>query len=315
MAIDPQAQAILAMFSGFPEPDYATLEGSAYRAMVAQQSLPPLNEPIAQVVDHIIAGPGGPLTLRMYHPMRHPTRERNLPAIVFFHGGGWVSCGLDSHDNLCRRLANRSGCAVIAVDYRLAPEAPFPAAIDDACAALRWVQAQAPAFGIDATRLAVAGDSAGGNLAAVCAQLAREPQRELPQLTHQLLLYPVIDAACNTASFDSYASGYLLTRNLMQWFWKQYLHTPADAADARACPLRADSLTGVASATVITAECDPLRDEGSIYAARLQQAGVAVEHKCWDGVFHGFISMVGNMQAADAALELGAQAVRRALID
>lgn len=310
MAIDPQAAAILQMFAAMPEPDYASLDGVSYRAMIAQQSLPMSDEPVASITHHQVPVADGAITLRAYRP-----GPGTLPAIVFFHGGGWVSCSLDTHDNLCRRLANRSGCMVISVDYRLAPESPFPGPVEDACAALRWVHAQSASLGIDPNRLAVAGDSAGGNLAAACALLSRDPALELPRLAHQLLFYPVMDAACDTASFDTYASGYLLSRNLMQWYWKQYLPNPSDAADMRACPVRADSFTGLPAATVITAEYDPLRDEGMRYVECLRQAGVAVEHKCWDGVFHGFASMTGLMTAADDALEFAARAIRRAMVD
>lgn len=309
MTIDPQAQAILSMFAGLPAPDYATLKAADYRASVAQLLLPSLNEPVSHIADHVMAGPGGPMTLRLYHPEQDST----LPAIVFFHGGGWVSCSLESHDNLCRRLANLSGCAVISVDYRLAPEAAFPAAIDDACAALRWVHAQAPQLNINADRLAVAGDSAGGNLAAACALLACDPAKNLPRLSHQLLFYPVLDAACDTPSFATYATGYLLTSDMMRWYWQQYAPTPADRLDPRACPAKATNLTGLPSATIFTAQCDPLCDEGVAYAARLQQADVQVQLKCWAGLFHGFASMIGMLKAADDALEMAATAARQAL--
>lgn len=311
MTMDPQAQAILSMFAAFPEPDYATLQATDYRTAVAQQQLPPLNEPVSKMIDHVISGPGGPLTLRLYHP----NQDNTLPAIIFFHGGGWVSCGLDSHDNLCRRLANLSGCAVVSVDYRLAPEAPFPAALNDARAALQWVHEQARQLNIDPHRLAVCGDSAGGNLAVACTLLARDPAENLPRLSHQLLFYPVIDAACATPSFDTYGTGYLLTRDMMRWFWQQYLPNPADRHDALAVPAQATNLAGLPGATIITAECDPLANEGAIFAKRLRQAGVPVQLKNWGGVFHGFASMVGMMQAADDALELGAKAVRQALTE
>ncbi|MFC7516792.1 alpha/beta hydrolase [Herbaspirillum sp. GCM10030257] len=308
MAIDPQAAAILNMFAAMPEPDYATLDAGAYRAIVAQQQLPMSNEAVASVEHFSMPGDGGPIALRVIRP-----GPGELPAIVFFHGGGWVSCNLDTHDNLCRRLANRSGCTVISVDYRLAPESPFPGPVNDACAALRWINAHAAALRIDPVRLAVCGDSAGGNLAAACAMLSRDSTMELPAIAHQLLFYPVMDAACDTGSFDTYARGYLLTRDMMRWFWKQYLRTPADADDSRACPLRTDRFAGLPAATVITAEFDPLRDEGARYAQCLSAAGVPVEYKCWDGVFHGFASMTGILGAADEALEFAAQAARRAL--
>ncbi|MES2257440.1 MAG: alpha/beta hydrolase [Pseudomonadota bacterium] len=309
MAADPQVQALLAMFAGLPAPDYATLSALDYRAGLAQMQLPPLNEAVARVAEYTLPGPTGPLAARLYHPQP----QQRVPAIVFFHGGGWVSCGIATHDNLCRRLANLSGCAVISVDYRLAPEAVFPAALDDACAALRWVHLQAQLLGIDAERMAVAGDSAGGNLAAACAQLAREPSHELPKLSHQLLFYPVLDAACDTPSYDTYAEGYLLTGDLMRWFWNQYVPSAQDRLDPRASPARTEDLAGLPGATIISAQCDPLHDEGSDYAARLRQAGVPVTLQCWDGLFHGFASMAGILPAADEAIAAGAAAVRRAL--
>lgn len=309
MTIDPQAQAILSMFASIPEPDYATWQVADYRAAGDQQQLPQSNEPVSHIADHVIDGPGGPMTLRLYHP--HP--DTTLPIIVFFHGGGWVSCGLETHDNLCRRLANLSACAVVSVDYRLAPEAPFPAALDDARAALQWVHAQATQLSIDPHRLAVCGDSAGGNLAVACTLLARDPAENLPRISHQLLFYPVIDAACATPSFDTYATGYLLTGDMMRWFWKQYLYSPADRDNPLATPALANNLSDLPGATIITAQCDPLADEGAMYAKRLLQADVPVQFKNWEGVFHGFASMVGMMKAADDALELGAKAVRQAL--
>ncbi|HYD62638.1 MAG TPA: alpha/beta hydrolase [Noviherbaspirillum sp.] len=308
MALDPQAAAILQMFAAAPAPDFATLDAATYRAMVAQQSLPPSGEQVEAVETWWMPHDGTSTTLRLIRPA-----AGRLPVIVFLHGGGWVSCNLDTHDNLCRRLANLSGCAVISVDYRLAPESPFPGPVEDACAALRWVRENAARLNVDVARLAVCGDSVGGNLAAACALLSRDPAMELPRIAHQLLLYPVMDAACDSASFESFSSGYLLSREMMQWFWKQYLRSPGDSQDPRACPLRAASFAGLPAATVITAEYDPLRDEGARYAECLKEAGVAVDYRCWDGVFHGFASMTGMMNAADAAVAYGAQAVRRAL--
>ncbi|WP_395407527.1 alpha/beta hydrolase [Pseudoduganella sp. UC29_106] len=309
MPNDPQVQAILAMFAALPAPDYATFRASDYRAGVASLQPAPLNEDVAGVTECLLPGPAGPMPARLYHPQ--PGRQ--LPGVVFFHGGGWVACGLDSHDNICRRLARLSGCAVLSVDYRLAPEAVFPAALDDACAALRWVAAQGGQLGIDTQRLAVAGDSAGGNLAAACAQLARDPAQELPALAHQLLLYPVLDGGCDTPSYASYAEGYLLTADLMRWFWRQYVPSGQDRLSPRASPLRAESLAGLPAATILTAECDPLHDEAVRYAQRLRDAGVPVLEREWAGLFHGFASMVGALPAADDALATGAEALRRAL--
>lgn len=310
MSTDPQVQAILAMFASLPTPDYATLRALDYRAGVAQMQPIPLNEEVARVAECVLPGPAGPMAARLYHPQPGAT----LPAIVFFHGGGWVACSVDSHDNICRRLARQSGCAVLSVDYRLAPEAVFPAALDDACAALRWVAAQGAQFGIDAARLAVAGDSAGGNLAAACAQLARDPAQELPAIAHQLLFYPVLDSGCGTPSYQAYAQGYLLTGDMMRWFWGQYAPSDAARADVRASPGLALTVAGLPAATVLLAQCDPLHDEGWRYAERLRAAGVPVTLRSWEGLFHGFASMAGVLPAADEALAAGAAEVRKALL-
>jgi acetyl esterase len=309
MITDPQVQAILAMFSSMPVPDLATLKAVDLRAAMTMLKLPSLNEPVAKVADLSFAGPGGPLALRLYHPVK----DKNLPAIVFFHGGGWVSCSIDTHDNLCRRLANRSGCAVISVDYRLAPEAVFPAALDDACAAVKWVAEHAKELQIDPLRLAVAGDSSGGNLAAAYTIVARNPASALPRISHQLLFYPVLDDACDSPSFTTYANGYLLTSSMMRWYWNQYVPSLKDQQDPRASPAREKNLRGLPSATIITAQCDPLCDESAVYAERLKEAGVAVQLNCWPGMFHGFASMLGVLKAADDALDLAADAVRTAL--
>ncbi|MRV72091.1 alpha/beta hydrolase fold domain-containing protein [Duganella sp. FT92W] len=310
MSTDPQVQAILAMYAGLPAPDYATLRAVDYRAGVAQMQPVPLNEDVARVTECVLPGPAGPLSARLYHPQPGAL----MPGIVFFHGGGWVACSVDSHDNICRRLARLAGCAVLSVDYRLAPEAVFPAALDDGCAALRWVAAHGAAFGIDASRLAVAGDSAGGNLAAACAQLARDPALELPPLRHQLLFYPVLDSGCGTPSYAAYAQGYLLTADMMRWFWRQYAPSAAARSDVRAAPGLASSVAGLPAATVLLAQCDPLHDEGWKYAERLRAAGVPVTLRSWEGLFHGFASMVGMLPAADEAVAVGAAEVRKALL-
>lgn len=310
MSANPQVQAILAMFANLPTPDYATLRAVDYRAGVAQTQPIPLNEEVARVAECALPGPAGPIAARLYHPQPGAT----LPCMVFFHGGGWVACSIDSHDNICRRLARLTDCAVLSVDYRLAPEAIFPAALDDACAALRWVAAQGASFGIDASRLAVAGDSAGGNLAAACAQLARDPAQELPAIAHQLLFYPVLDSGCGTPSYTAYAQGYLLTADLMRWFWTQYAPSADARADVRAAPGLAPSVAGLPAATVLLAQCDPLHDEGWQYAERLRAAGVPVTLRSWEGLFHGFASMVGVLPAADEALAVAAAEAKKALL-
>ncbi|HEV8312458.1 MAG TPA: alpha/beta hydrolase [Burkholderiaceae bacterium] len=298
MPLDPQAQALADALAQVPLPDAATLDIAAYRAFLAAFAPLP-GEPLASVQDRFLPGE---LKVRVYHPQP----GARLPLTVFFHGGGFVSCGLDSHDNLCRRLANQASTVLVSVDYRLAPEHCFPAAADDACAAVRWLAAHAAEFDADASRIAVAGDSAGGNLAAVAAQ-------QLPALLcHQLLFYPVTDSACDTPSFGEFARGAMLRADLMRWFWRQYLVRAEDGRDPRASPLRQTRLQGLPSATIITAECDPLRDEGEAYAAALSDAGVPVGLRRWAGQFHGFASLLGPLNAAEHAVAFAAQSLREA---
>ncbi len=229
---------------------------------------------------------------------------------MFFHGGGFVACGLDTHANLCRTLAQRAQTVVLSVDYRLAPEARFPAAAHDACDAVLWAAANAADLRVRPGALAVAGDSAGGNLAAVAAQQLRH---DGVPIAHQLLLYPVVDCASEHPSYESMGSGYFLSAEMMRWFKDQYFSEGANRADPLASPLAADDLTGVASATVISAEYDPLRDEAEHYAARLAQAGVLTTLLRWPGQMHGFASLLGVLDAADHALTIAARALRHAL--
>jgi acetyl esterase len=286
MPLDSYAQGMLAAFNSLPQPDVATLTVADYRAGLASQVLTITPDPLPSVQDLTAQGSDGPIAARAYHP----GGTDPLPVVAFFHGGGFVSLGLDSHDALCRRLAKLSGALVVAFDYRLAPEHPFPAPVHDAIAALRWLHQDAAALGGDAQRLAVAGDSAGGNLAAVaCQQLRNEPA--CPR--HQLLFYPVLDGAADSASYREFADGYFLTAELMRWFWQHYL-------------------AGIAPSTIFTAECDPLRDEAETYAQALAAAGCEVTLQRWDQ-FHGFASLLGLLPAADAALEQGAAALRQAL--
>jgi acetyl esterase len=304
MTLDPHAQALLDAFAAMPAPDYATLTAAQWRASMEGPSMFAPGDAVAAVENREIPGPGGPLRLRLYRDA-----PGILPITVYFHGGGFVAGSLDSHDNICRCLARRAASLVIAVDYRLAPEAPFPAAVKDACAALAWAHRNARELGGDASRIAVAGDSAGGNLAAVAAQHWRDHG---PALCHQLLLYPVTDWRADTESYRNFAKGYFLSWELMNWFTRQYLPEPRMADDLRASPLRARDLSGLAPATVITAEYDPLRDEGEAYAQAMREAGVAVALRRWPGMIHGFASMLGVLPAAEAALDLAAQALRQA---
>jgi acetyl esterase len=304
MTLDPQVKALLDMMAAMPAPDFSTLTAAQYRAGMDGPSMFAPGDAVAQVENRTIPGPGGELKLRLYRDAAGP-----LPITVYFHGGGFVIGTLDTHDNICRCLARRSGSLVISVDYRLAPEAPFPAAVKDACAALAWAHRNAREIGGDASRMAVAGDSAGGNLAAVAAQHWRDHG---PALRHQLLLYPITDWRADTESYRSFAKGYFLTWDMMNWFTRQYLPDQRMADDLRASPLRSRDLSGLPPATVITAEYDPLRDEGEAYAHAMGEAGVAVALHRWPGMIHGFASMLGAVGAADAALDTAARALRQA---
>ena len=243
--------------------------------------------PVARSEERTIPGPGGRIRLRLYSP----NAAAPVPAIVYYHGGGHVIGSLDTHDLIARNLCAGAEALVASVDYRMGPEHKFPAAVDDAFAALAWVHANAASLGADPGRLGVHGDSAGANLAAVVALLARDAGG--PMLRLQSLVYPVADYTLSGASYGKYAQGYgVLTRDAMVWFRGHYLRRPEDAADWRASPLKASRLAGVAPAVIITAECDVLHDEGDGYAAALRQAGVAVEYREYAGMFHGFLGMV-----------------------
>jgi acetyl esterase len=260
-----------------------------------------LPDEVDEVVDLRISGPDGKLRVRVYRPRS----TELLPVVIWFHGGGWVVGSIESHDPLCRALANRTPCVVVSVDYRLAPEAPFPAGLDDAWAATQWVAREALKLGADASRVVVAGDSAGGNLAAAVALRARDS--DLP-LALQVLVYPVIDFDFETESYARHASGLNLTRAKMQWYWLRYLGG-ADGLQPEASPLRAPDLAGVAPALVQVAEHDPLLSEGEAYAVRLAEAGVPVKLTRYDGMIHGFIRMPALVAEADFALAEIAQAV------
>ncbi|MEZ0603771.1 alpha/beta hydrolase [Paraburkholderia sp. IW21] len=308
MALDPQAQAMLAACAGMPALDFAQLTAPAYRAMIATGAGLTPGDQIAAEEDLVVPTANGSLAARLYRPAAEGAEL--LPLTVFFHGGGFVACGLDTHANLCRCLAQRAQTVVLSVDYRLAPEARFPAAAQDACEAVRWAAANSGDLRVRPGPLAVAGDSAGGNLAAVAAQQSRDSG---VNIAHQLLLYPVVDCATEHPSYESMGDGYLLTAEMMRWFKNQYFAEGADRAHPLASPLAAADLTGVASATLISAEYDPLRDEAEHYAARLAQAGVPTTHLRWPGQMHGFASLLGVLDAADRALTFAARSLRHAL--
>lgn len=241
-------------------------------------------EAVANTQNFEIPGPGGPLPVRLYEPPGVGPH----PILVFFHGGGWVQCNLDTHDNVCAALTNRANCLPLSVEYRLAPEHRFPAALEDAYAAIEWVARYGAAIGADTDRIAVGGDSSGGNLAAATALLARE--RDGPELVHQLLLIPVLNYAFETDSYEENAEGYLLSRDAMRYFWAQYLERDIDGYNPFASPLRAESQAGLPSATVVTAGFDPLRDEGLAYVDELLAVDVAVHHLHYEDMVHGFIN-------------------------
>jgi acetyl esterase len=304
--LDPEAKAILDALSGGEEVDPFSLPHTVIRDGFAAMSSSAEGPEVSTVEMREVDGPAGKIPVRIYTP----TGKAPRPGIVFFHGGGFVVCDLDSHDATCRELANGADCVVVSVDYRLAPEAKFPAAPEDCYAATQWVSREAEQLGIEPARIAVAGDSAGGNLAAVVAMMSRD--RGGPPLVHQLLIYPVTDNRFDTTSYKDNGSGYLLSANMMRWFWHHYLDSEADGDNPLASPLRARDLSGLPSATVLTAEYDPLRDEGRAYAKRLQEAGVATAHTNYPGVFHGFIGMTEQIPRARQAVEEACAALRKA---
>lgn len=296
MPLDPQAVAWIEELRSTGARPTAELPLGEARQVVEDRvpRIFPEMQPIA-AVERVSAGG---VRARVYRPA-----DGELPALVWFHGGGWVIGSVCASDHLCRALAARSGCTVVSVDYRLAPEHPFPAAVEDSWSAVAWGTEQFP-------RVAVGGDSAGGNLAAVCALRARDRGIDLAL---QLLVYPITDCALDTSSYVEWEVGTPLTRDGMRWFWQCYVPDAADAVDPDASPLRALDVTGVARAHVVVAECDPLRDEAEAYARRLEDAGVAVTLRRYDGQIHGFLSMPAVFDAAEPAIDDAAAALRAAL--
>ena len=309
--LHPDAQKVCDLIVASGRPPFETLSPPEARVayLASRQVLQPDPEPVAEVVALEAAGPGGPIPLRFYRGQGVP-KESPQPALIFFHGGGWVIGDLESHDQVCRALANATPCIVVAVDYRLAPEHKFPAAAEDAIAATQWIAANAARLGIDAGRLAVGGDSAGGNLAAVVALDARD--RGVPRLALQLLVYPAADMRMDWPSAERHALQLPLTRAAMDWFIAHYLRSDDDKADWRASPLRASSLKGLPPALIVTAGFDPLRDEGEAYAKALRSAGVAVVHELFEGQIHGFLTMGRIVADSRRLISLGASALKQA---
>jgi len=276
------------------------------RAAELAEPAPVPPEPVARVLERVAPGPDGEIPVRLYLP----DDMRPAPVLVFFFGGGWVLGSLAAVDPVCRRLANAIPCAVVSVAYRRAPESPFPAALEDCYAVTSWIAEHGAELGLDRDRLAVGGASAGGNLAAAVALLARE--RGGPALAFQLLVYPPLDHRADTPSLQEPLDPLFFGREDLAWCWSHYLAEPADGDNPLASPLRAQDLCGLPSALVITAELDPLRDQGERYAARLSEAGVPSELVRFDAAVHGFFSKADRFDAAAEAQALAAAALRRA---
>ena len=311
-ALHPDAAMLMQIIreTGRPPFEMMTPEDAraAYRAGHAVVQTRPA--PVASVADASVAGPAGPISLRLYRA-RETNPDEILPCLVYLHGGGWVIGDLDSHDTLCRALANAAGCCVASVDYRLAPEHPFPAAVIDAAAAFAAVAARAAEWRIDPARIAVGGDSAGGNLAAVVALMARDG--DLPKVVFQLLIYPATDLAMTGASYGQFTEGVPLTAPTMRWFVGHYTPDPAARTDWRASPLRAASLAGVAPALVLTVGHDPLCDEGRAYAERLEREGVPVTLLHLSDQPHGLVTLDAVLRPAALYINMIGATLRAAL--
>jgi acetyl esterase len=309
MSLHPQVAALLERASKSPLPPYYEVPPTVARRLYRESraALTP-DPPSVEVVQLLLApSSSGPVPLRHYRAKGTAQNER-LPALVYFHGGGWVIGDLDTHDVVCRTLANAARCAVFSVEYRKAPEAPFPAAVDDCFAATQFVAANASALGIDGTQIAVGGDSAGGNLAAVMTLLAREAGG--PAIAFQLLIYPATDQQMRFPSIDRNGDGYLLTKRAIGYFRGHYLLRREDWLDWRASPLLAKSLSKLPPALVLTAGYDPLIDEGKAYADRLANEGVKAEYRNYPDMVHGFITMGRVIETANVALDDCARALR-----
>ena len=306
--LDPQAAALLEELGSGVSPPASTLSVSTGRALLDDLFAVDEPEPVGSTTELEIQGPAGPVPIRIYLPVG----EGPSPVLVYLHGGGWVRGSLDAYDGLCRRLANGAGCVVVSVAYRRAPEHPFPAGLEDCYAATEWVTDHAADIEGDPDRVAVGGDSAGGNLTAAVALAARD--RDGPDVAHQLLIYPAVNPP-SVRWFDSYdenGTGYLLEMDGIEWYLDQYTEG-ADVGNAYAFPLRARDLSGLPPATVLTAGFDPLRDEGVAYAERLAEAGVDVEHLHYDAQIHAFLSLYEHIDEGREAIDDVAAALRSAL--
>ena len=308
MSLHPDVIGLLELIKAAGRPPMDSLPPPEARVafLSGRTVLQPTPAEVASVRDFTIPGPECEIPVRLYRGIG-TAADAKLPCLVYYHGGGWVIGDLDSHDVLCRRLANDAGCAVLSVHYRLAPEHKFPAAFDDSVAAMHYAVAHADQIGADPAKIAVGGDSAGGNLAAAAALAARDAGIAL---TNQILIYPVTDLAMTHGSYARVTDGFPLVNRTMVWFIDHYLRNEADKYDWRASPLRAASLAGTASATVIVAAHDPLADESLAYAKRLEQDGVLVTSHYFSGQIHGFVSMGKMLRGAEMAVRTAALALR-----
>lgn len=313
--LDPQAEAFLAQLRSHPaaqalSADLSSEQGRTALRQMARSSSGPPSEPMSSITDIIIPGGAGNIPVRSYVPSVDAASTDPMPVLVYCHGGGFVAGDLDGYDAVLRALANRAGCIIVSVAYRLAPENPYPAANDDAWAALIWVAYHGADIGADPRRLAIGGDSAGGLLAAWVAQKAK--RQRLP-LRLQVLLYPNLDATTSSRSWQELGTGaYIVSHKRMMAWYDAYLPQGVDRKSPEVSPLFAPDLAGVAPAFIVTADHDPLRDEGNAYAARLKGANVPVQHTCWPGMIHGFLSMAGVLDAGKALIDQTGAALREA---
>ncbi|MGG1678092.1 alpha/beta hydrolase [Neobacillus sp. NRS-1170] len=306
MSLDPQTKLVLDQLAaaGAPPMETLTPEQARQAFLLPQAEL----EEVGKIEDRTIPGPVTDIPVRVYYPKESQT---NYPALVFYHGGGWVIGNIETHDNVCRALTNLANCVTISVDYRLAPEHKFPAAVEDSYAAVQYVFENAEAFQVDRSRIAVGGDSAGGNLAAVVANLAKDNNQ--PAICFQLLIYPSTNVGGEpTVSMRENAEGYFLTKGTMEWFRACYLNSEEDKHNPLLSPILYEDFKDLPPALVITAEFDPLRDEGEEYAKKLGEAGVEVECVRYDGTIHGFVSMAAVIEQGKRALEKSGSTLKKA---
>jgi acetyl esterase len=297
LALDPQVKIILEEAAALGLPAYQDLSPTeARKQMLAQSPAVQTTLSVKKVVDRKIPGPAGDIPIRLYYP----AGDAPFATLVYFHGGGWVIGDLDTHHAFCHALAKTSECLVVAVDYRLAPEHRYPAAVEDAYAATQWVAENSELIQADPDRFAVCGDSAGGHLAAVVSLMARD--RKGPRIDLQILIYPITDCCFDTPSYEENREGYMLTRDLMKWFWNHFINAESEADDPYVSPLRAKNFSNLPPALILTAEYDPLRDEGEAYGKKLQEAGVNLTLTRYPGMIHAFIRMTALLDKANEAL-------------